>query len=67
MTRKTLGCVFALLMLVSASSVYAGGPLILFDAGVPYAYPVGTVDVYTDLGNNGSGAITFRATGRCIT
>ncbi len=55
MTRKTLGCVFALLMLVSASSVYAGGPLILFDAGVPYAYPQDTipVPVYTDLGNNG--------------
>jgi hypothetical protein len=42
-------------MLVSASSVYAGGPLILYDpaARIPYAYPAGPVSVYTDLGDNG--------------
>jgi hypothetical protein len=46
-------------MIVSlgASSVYAGGPLIIFDEDTrtPYAYPLDTipVPVYTDLGPNG--------------
>lgn len=53
--KKQLAVVFALLMIINASAVYAGGPLIIFDpfTRTPYAYPVGTVDVYTDLGNNG--------------
>jgi hypothetical protein len=38
-----------------ASAVFAGGPLVLFDASTrqPYFYPPGDVGVFTDLGPNG--------------
>ena len=56
MNRKRIG-ILALLTIVSvcATAAFAGGPLIIFDPATrtPYAYPVGVVDVYTDLGNNG--------------
>ena len=53
--KKQLAVVFALLIVINATAVYAGGPLIIFDpyTRTPYAYPAGTVNVYTDLGDNG--------------
>ena len=50
----SLALLFSLL-LAGASAAWAGGPLILFDPATrtPYAYPAGTVNVYTDLGNLG--------------
>jgi hypothetical protein len=53
--------VMAVLLTATASAVFAGGPLIIFDEATrtPYAYP-GPVAVYTDLGSNGilSGAVS---------
>jgi hypothetical protein len=47
--------VYVLGILAGAGTALAGGPLVLFnpDTRTPYAYPPGTVDVYTDLGPNG--------------
>lgn len=44
----------AIVLMITASAVFAGGPLIIFDLATrtPYAYP-GPVNVYTDLGPNG--------------
>jgi FlgD Ig-like domain len=50
-----LGALAAVLLLAAASPALAGGPLLIYDpaTGAPYAYPPGTVTVYTDLGSNG--------------
>jgi len=55
MSRKHIGFVTALVLMVTALPVFAGGPLIIFDSSTqtPYAYPPGVVSVYTDLGSNG--------------
>ncbi len=60
-TKLTISVV-AILLMVSSVPVFAGGPLIIWDlvTRTPWAYPPGTVPVYTDLGSNGvlSGAVS---------
>lgn len=57
MTKNTFRCVLSVLALIGlhAPLAFAGGPLIIYDpfTQTPYAYPAGTVNVYTDLGGNG--------------
>lgn len=55
MRADKLALVMGVSALVATTSAHAGGPLLLFDPATrtPLAYPAGTVDVFTDLGDLG--------------
>jgi hypothetical protein len=62
MNTKFFGTLVAVLLMATAATVFAGGPLLVWDPAsrTPWAYPPGNVPVYTDLGDNGilTGAVS---------